>query len=152
MKKTDLIATRPYKPEDRNFIISIWLSSLKYGNSGKDHRGEMIYSWFGAMPDELYREKFGQIFTKMINDPKITFMVACLRDDEDTILGFVSYELSKKALHWIFVRPDWRKIGIANMLLPPSIYEQIKVITHLSFKGWRLNKIKLKAEFNPFLL
>lgn len=148
MTKTDLIQIRPYKPKDNAFIISTWLDALRYGNSGEDQNGQMIYSWFGAMPHDLYRIKFAKIFNSMLENPQITTDVMSLREDEDTIIGYIISEPLKNMLHWVFVRHDWRGIGLAKMMMPAKV----DIITFLTFRGYRLNKMKLRAEFNPFLI
>jgi hypothetical protein len=72
-------------------------------------------------------------------------MVACLKDDADTILGYSVIE--GKRLHWVFVKRVWRKIGIGASLVPPFIDS----VSHLTEIGKSILEKQKGVIFNPFL-
>lgn len=56
--------------------------------------------------------------------PHASIKIACLSDDPDTIIG---YSVSTgDHLDWIFVKADFRKMGIGTMLYP----KDTKTVTH----------------------
>ncbi len=150
MKKTDLIMIRDSKPSDKNFIIATWLSGLYYGNILRNEEHKAQYSWFLAMREPIYSYHYRKLISSIIDNSAVKTIVACLRDDEDTILGSAVMNPESKVLHWLFTRADWRKIGIARMMMPEP--EKIQFISHLTHMGWHINKRKTKWEFNPFLI
>ncbi len=74
---------------------------------------------------------------------KSSTFVACLKSDPDVILG---YSVSEPGvLHWVFVKPDWRRIGIANDLIPKGIH----TVTGFTRVGDIIRRHK-NLKFNPF--
>lgn len=131
MEKKDLIATRAILPSDRGLIFSTWLKGLRYAND-----------WFKHIDQDAYFHHYQQVLESYFNRPDINCSVACLREDPDVILGYAVYE--PHVLHWVFVKPAWRRIGIAKMLVPPGI----KTVSHLTHIGLLLKKDRI---FNPFI-
>lgn len=134
--KKDLIALRPGKSEDRNFILACWLRGLYYGNS-----------WFGEVPKDIFMEKYHSILERVLSSPNVTVTVACLKEDSDVILGYAVHRLvnTHKILDWIFVKSAWRHIGIGKSLVPENLY----AVTHLT----KIGKIVKPSNviFNPFI-
>lgn len=100
-----LISFRPIDESDLNFIYQTWLNSVCHGNA--------ILEFLS--PDFLKR-KFHQVIDQIIKDKATEIKIACLKDDHETIVGFSIFTYS--VLHYVFVRPKWRRIKIATRLLP----------------------------------
>lgn len=134
--KKDLITTRRVLPTDLGFIFSSWLKGLYYGND-----------WFREIDQEAYFEKYHQIVEAILFKPTTTVTVACLVEDPDVLLGYAIYETlgPVSTLHWVFVKPVWRKLGIAKSVVPKNV----TIVTHLSKVG--LNIKPKEWKFNPFL-
>src|ERR1035437_9927640 len=110
-KKT-LIRVRDVLPGDYNFIMATFLRGLYYGNE-----------FFNSIPKEVFMSEYHAILERRIKGP-VTIKVACLKDDDDVILGYSIYRDvsvlgdSVKVLDWIFVKSAWRNIGIGKNLVP----------------------------------
>lgn len=134
MNKEDLINVRPNRQEDLNFIYSTWLNGLKYGND-----------LFSLIPPKIYFSEYSKILETLIHADTTEVKVAALIEDPDVIIGY-SVLHPPHILHWIFVKPPWRKIGISKLLIPNTI----TTITHITKLAL---SIKPQAyEFNPFAL
>lgn len=133
MNKRDLIEVRDYMPTDFNFIIASWLKSLKYSND-----------WFGAIDSEVYYTNYQIIIKSILGRPNSRIKIACLREDNDVILGYSVYEEDK--IHFVFVKSVWRKIGLARALVPA----QFNTVTHLTNIGQNIIKNHPNVKFNPF--
>lgn len=138
MNKSDLITTRSFTPEDRNFILATFLRGLYYGDS-----------WFSLIDKNVFMNHYNKVVNHLIDSPMVAINVACLKDDPNTVLGYAIYSKYQMydTLHWCFVKKQWRGIGIAKDLIP----KDVKSVTHLTKVG--VSVIKRKGwEFNPFLI
>jgi len=124
---------RPLMEWDNNFIYQTWLKGLYYGSD-----------FFKQMRSDDFYRYYEQIVKRIIGFPGSEVRVACLSDDHEVVLGYCVFNDS--TLHWVFVKPQWRKLGIAKELVPDTI----KTVTHLTKVGKSL-KPKEWA-FNPFLI
>jgi hypothetical protein len=135
MNKQDLIKIREYVPEDRNFILATFLRGMYYGES--------IYS---LMEKRSFMDFYKNIVNQLIDSKNTNILVACLKDDPNTVLGYSVVSLPN-VVHYVFVKKNWRSIGIARDLLPKSV----NTVTHLTKAGMAIMK-KNNLIFNPFLL
>ncbi len=134
MNKSDLITFRTFVPDDRNLILATFLRGLYYGES-----------WFSLIDKNVFMNHYNKIVNAILDSPNIEIKIACLREDANTVLGYAIY--SKDALHWVFVKKQWRGIGLARDLVPATI----KTVTHLTKLGVSILHKKSLA-FNPFLI
>lgn len=133
--KKGLIALRDYSLADRNFIFSTWLRGLRYGNEV-----------FNFINSEIYFRFYQQVIESILGRPGISIKIACLKEDPEVILGYSVSE--KDVLHYIFVKTSWRRIGIANDLVPKNL----STVTHITSVGKSiLIKKYPHVIFNPFL-
>lgn len=116
---------------DIGFIHSRWLKGLYYGND-----------WFRLIDQEKYFDFYRKVIEALIF--KSTITVACLVEDQDTILGFSVTR--NNVLDWVFVLPAFRKMGIGKSLIPNNI----DTVTHLTKVGKALKPKSWK--FDPFLI
>lgn len=98
------VLLRPFKPSDKNFIISTWLKGLLYG-----------CSFYAGVDKEAFYANAGLKTESTLNLNNCQVTVACLAEDEDVVLGYVVS--SSQALHWVFVKKAWRSQGIGRSLL-----------------------------------
>lgn len=132
MEKRELVTIRPGALTDEPMIFSAWLHSLRHENA-----------LFRLIEQEAYFRHYHEIIRRILDRPQTIVLIACLREDEDVNLGFSVLE--PNILHWVFVKPAWRGIGLMHDLVP----NEIKYITHFTRMGL---KIKPKhVEYNPFL-
>lgn len=134
MNKTDLVEIRDFLPDDTNFIFATFLRGLYYGES-----------WFTLINKNVFMERYHKVAEYLLKKPSITIKIACLKEDQNAILGYAIYE--NNVLHWVFVKKAWRSIGIAKDLVPSTI----KIVTHLTKSGVSILS-KKNLEFNPFLI
>ena len=130
--ETGKIAIRDIEPTDSSFLFSTWKNSLYYT---KPYR---------HIPRDIYNYSYDAVITKILNRPNVEVKVACLDANTDIILGYIAYE--PKILHWIYVKEDWRRLGIAKRLFPAGI----KASTHITELGSALMPDDMV--FNPFIL
>lgn len=112
---------RGAKPTDLPFIYrSILMGTYhgnKYGKGGKvDPRSPVDY--FSSIPQDVFMSGFHAYLDTLFARP-VVIVIAALQSDPDVILGFSCYEPG--VLHFVFVKPQWRKIGIATQLVPDGI-------------------------------
>jgi hypothetical protein len=129
----EIVIIRDGTHQDHGLIISTWLTGLYYGNT-----------WFREIERDLYFNTYKKVVKAILNKPTTEIKIACLKDDEDTAVGYAVFE--DETLHWAFTRPAWRCFGFAKKLVPLKI----TTVTHLTNVG-RSIKHKHKWVFNPFL-
>lgn len=141
--RKELIEVRPYRVDDRNFILATWLRGLYYGDS-----------FYSQIPKSIFMENYHRVLEKVLTNPNVIIKVACLKEDADVILGYsisrVIGDLSDPLviLDWIFTKSSWRNIGIGTMLFPPHT----RAFTHLTKTGSNIVREKhTHLIYNPFL-
>ena len=134
MNKRDLIKIRKSTNVDHNFILATMLRSLYYDES-----------WFTLIPKHIFMTHYNKVINLLLSKFTTEVLVACLKDDEDTILGYSI--LSPGTVHFVYIKKAWRNLGLARDLVP----EDCKNVTHLTKSGLSLLK-KKDLIFNPFLI
>lgn len=136
MTFTGLYDIREYKPEDSNFVLATWLRGLYYGDS-----------WFSQIDKDIFMNNYSKIANSALVNPNIKIMVACLKEDQNVILGYSILSRNDEAIVWCFVKSAWRRQGIGKSLIPQSP----RFVTHLTSLGSTLLRDKLpNTSFNPF--
>lgn len=121
--------------DDRKFITASFLQGLYYGDS-----------WFSAIPLDIFMSNYKKALDALLANPGTVVKVACLKDEQDTILGYSILGNNYQTIHWVFVKSAWRKGGIGKALTP----QFPTVVTHLNALGKSLlNKVS-NPTFNPF--
>lgn len=131
--KSDLVSIRNVALTDHSFIFATWLRGLRYGNR-----------FFNEVDSEVFYKTYHKAIETILTLPTVTVKVACLKDEPDCILGYAVYAGSK--LHWVHVKKEWRRIGVANSLLPPVF----DTVTHWTSIGLSILKKRKGLKFNPF--
>lgn len=132
---------RKAEPGDTNFIISSWANMLRRMTDYRYMRNEVFKSAHARLVEIL---------------PSMDIFVCYDPKDETTrsnIYGWIAVE--GPALHMVFVRNDFRRLGIGTALFNHALsrYPQIAYSNHTKsltdyglIKKWRL------VEYNPFLI
>lgn len=128
-----LYNVRDIKVGDENFIISTFLRGLYYGDS-----------WFSQIPKSIFMDCYKVAAERLIKHA--TIKIACLPDEEDIIIGYSILSNDYTTVHWVYVKKDWRKQGIATSLVP----KYASYVTHLTALGKELLPKLKDAVFHPF--
>jgi GNAT superfamily N-acetyltransferase len=106
------VIIRPAVLEDRSFIIDSWLKSYRRSPFAR------------RIPDDVYLSPWGHAgFVEQMMLVTPWCPVACLPTDPSFIFGFAVFGLSgevhrtKKLLHYLYVKKDYRKNGVGRLLL-----------------------------------
>lgn len=137
IEKQDLVTTRDYTLNDRNFILATFLRGLYYGES-----------WFSKIPKDIFMKNYHNYIERLLESPTVKVRVACLKDDMDIILAYAILSTDDTILHWVFAKKAWRSIGLAKSLVPPTV----NAVTHLTNVGESLLKKRQGIDFNPFAI
>lgn len=132
----NLITIRDYVLEDENLVFSTALSGLYYGDS-----------WFSKIKKSIFVNHYRKILQGILSKPSTQVRVACIHDDPNEVKGYAILVNHAKALMWIYVKPNWRKNGIAKALVPETVTE----VTNLTALGSILIKKYPQLSFNPFV-
>ena len=126
----------PYKgieipPDFKNLVIAPFLNSLRYGND-----------LFKLIDKDAYYFSYGKYIELLLQRPNTQVKFAIL--DDDTILGWCISE--DKTLHYVWVKKEVRRQGIAQALMP-----KFDVISHITNRGINIwvNHYP-QVRFNPF--
>lgn len=152
----DLIQLRLGANSDHSFIFATWLRGLYYGNS-----------FFRQIDKDSFFDRYTFVIQNTLFRPSTVVTVAALKEDPDTIIGYsISEDFPEfRALHWVFVKLEWRGQGIARDIIPDGV----TVVTHAVDSNYQMKlkpkcksdkylsnyEVKLKNRkmiFNPFLL
>jgi hypothetical protein len=127
----ELVTIRDYLKTDEGLIYQSWMMGLYYGNT-----------WYQNIEPNVFYARYRRILDYLVK--KSHTRCAVLKEDPDVVIGYSVIEKDK--LHWIFVKSDWRRYGLAKMLLSPDI----KYVTHLTKLGKHLKP--REWIFDPFEL
>lgn len=136
LNKSELVAIRSMHAGDKNFLLATWLRSLFYGDSV-----------FSAMKKNTFMLKYKQVIDMIINNPKTSVLVACLKEEPEVILGYSVLCPELKSVHWVYIKRSWRNIGLARDLTPADTTS----VTHLTKVGAIITN-KKNLEFDPFII
>ena len=136
MIRSDLVSLRPAVEADRNFIMATIMRGLYYGES-----------WFSEIPKPVFMERYHKVVEYLLGKDTTQVLIACLKEDPETILGYSILTPSMQVVHFVFVKKPWRGIGIAGSLVPADT----RSATHLTKTGLSIIRAK-NIDFNPFML
>lgn len=130
-----LYGIRDIKEEDKSFILATFLRGLYYGNS-----------WFSLIPKDIFMNNYKVIAQALLDSPNTTTKIACLKEDENVILGYSILSSDFQTVHWVYCKAAWRKKGIGKSLTP----QYATFASHLTELGQELMKKYKDMNFNPF--
>lgn len=139
--------TRKYRPTDLSYISDSWVRSCRSQYP------------FSAMSTDAIR-KFGERVCALVSVSET--LVCHDPDNEDIIYGFITYEKGLyigrniPTLHYIYVRRNFRKLGIASTLFQEALGQEQAPIayTHItrSLKDGNLIQKWQLGDFDPYLI
>lgn len=127
---------REAKELDIPFIYATWLNS---------YRGDSKIG--GDCAKSIYANNYTRIIDRILSQS--TIQIAALPKDEYVILGYSVHD--HEALHYVFVKEGWSKMGIAKSLIRPHLLD-LKFYTHRTGAIGRALELKTELVYNPFLL
>lgn len=131
----DLYDIRPMLDTDKAFIMATLLRGVYYGDP-----------YFTRMPKDIFMRNYKQMAEAVVDNRLLNIHVACLKEDQDVIIGYSILSADYQAVVWVFVKKNWRNHGIGKSLIPkyPS------TCTHLTIQGQELMSKYQGMVFNPF--
>ncbi len=128
--------TDPAFDQYRALVLATWLRGLKHGSD-----------FFSMVDSKTFFQVYSRTVLLLLRRPDCKIRIAVLSSDPDVAVGWSAFEAG--VLHFVYVRPQGRRQGIARSLLPPLA--KIEVVSHMTKTGKSLWKKKLEhAKFNPF--
>lgn len=91
-------------------------------------------------------ENYHPVAEMIVNSPKYTIKIACLKDEPDTIIGYSILTADYQGITWVYVKKKWRRNGIAKSLLP----QYPVFVTHINNLGRELLTKFTGCYLNPF--
>lgn len=96
------------RPEEFAFIFDSWARSFRKS------------PWAGCVPNHLW-DQVSRECAKSLLDRGARALVAVTpiegRPDERRVMGYSIYEPDRRVLHWLYVKEDFRDMGVGRTLL-----------------------------------
>ena len=133
------VETRPARDTDLPFVIQTWLRSNRRGPFGSGLTEREYYDTHDPLVRRLLKEE--------------TTVIAHPPDSDDEIMGYVCF--GDKAIHFIYVKSLYRRLGVGWELLDATGRKRDEVIPvttappHFISK-WLEDKVRISN--NPYLL
>lgn len=132
------LSFRVSSEKDLAFIYHNWLGSYRFNNT---------------IHPQVFFFEHRRVLDRLIR--KSQSLILCNPEDPDHIYGFAFYELDplNSIIHYIYVKPAYRNLGMAKKLIEMMGLDLDKRIlcSHLTPISRKLRK-QLNALFNPYLL
>lgn len=137
---TDLpVSYRGMRETDKGLIVTSWLKSYRPS-----------VPWIGR--DDFYR-LYRTVINELLDKDGVTSVVVCSPDDEDHVIGWACTEPARSLLHYIFVKSDYRKLGIAKAIREHIGLTRCLYATHWTYDWCYLaGCIDLHPGYRPDLL
>jgi hypothetical protein len=140
---SEVIEVRPYRPSvDKDFLYSTWLKNYKHSSYfAKRIKPTVFFRGHQIVVDHI------------LNKPTCKALVACPKDDSETILGYIVFEPTFNVVHFTFVKDAFRNMGIARRLLKESGIDTEKLMfSHWTFPIDEIIRKYEQITYNPYLL
>lgn len=132
------VQIRPASPDDMNLVRKSWMRS---------YRKSAAMSW---VSDASYDHGMPARIERIVTAPGVRVLVASPPGDTLTAFGFLV--AGPDALHYLWTKESWRRMGVARRLLldafPSTLLPRF---THLTKMGENLWLTKTpSAQYDPF--
>ena len=97
------LRVRAAEPGDRHFLEHSWLRSYAEGRD------------FGRVPREVFFPLYTPTVRRLLDQSETTILY--LDGAPDSVVGYTVS--SGLLLHYVLVKPRWRRLGLARVLLQP---------------------------------
>ena len=132
-----LFYIRNLLPADEPFIVDSWVEANRETARAQD-AGSVYYAEQKALVRDL------------ISRPTVTTRVAHVPDDVDAILGWCVFDFGPKTVvHYVYVKRNARKLGVARALLEQLIPLDC-YYSHRPVYASMFNSIPKNWTFNPY--
>lgn len=137
-----LFSLREFKKSDIPFIVDAWVEGFARSK----------YS--GTLSPDIFHKAYREQVSNIISRNTFRATVVSSRDHSNVMAGFIAWEESVKstAVHWVYVKSMYRRIGIADWLKSSLPLRDSKHITHMvSDRGFKkcVNKLFPNYKFSP---
>ena len=135
----DLVVLRALEETEVNFIYHSWLRSLRSGNS-----------FYKSIPSIVYFENHRKRLYRILD--KSHCLVATPKDHPEIVVAYIVWENfgPKEIIHYIYVKSDYRVMGLASLLVEVAAGDRDIIATHktdsLPHRG------NDRYTFNPYLM
>lgn len=120
---------------DKSFILSTWLRGQYWNND-----------YYSKMDQDDFFKHYSEVINTLLGFQGVNTFCAVLEDSPDTIIGYMVFCCD--VLYWSYVKKDYRKNGIFNMLAQDL--ELASTVSSTKVGDSICKKKHLK--FNPFKL
>lgn len=124
----------PRHDEATPFIASCWKQSYWRGSP-----------WGQWLPWQEFKNGHGPVIERLLSRSKASIArVNDINEDDREYMGFVVWQEKPAAVHFVYVKPDFRRLGIGQALLHstslPTDLAGVR-ITHATY-DWRTQRAK----------
>lgn len=133
----DLVVLRAVEESELNFIYHSWLRSLRSGNQ-----------FYKNIPGAEYFDNHRKRLYRLLD--RSSCIIATPRDHPDIIVAYIVWESPEgddTIIHYIYVKSDYRKMGLGGLLVEVASGGKNIIATHTT--GSVKDK---KFTFNPYLM
>lgn len=107
---------RPWRPSDRPFVASSWLSSFR------------VSHWSGVISDGRYGDVYSPEVDRILDTRGVSVLVHCNPEDQDQILGWACHGPGR--LYYCYVKAPFRDTNAAGGERP---HVALKLLRPLGF-------------------
>lgn len=100
-----MVLIRDAVEADKNFIYSTWCKNQLYSNA-----------MYKGIPKDVFVRNYSNWVGSVFSLPGLYIKVACLSDEPEIIVGYSVH--TDWCIYYCYVKPAWRKKGIAKQLVP----------------------------------
>lgn len=135
MKIKEQVGIRLMEEGDESFIFNAWLKSFRNSLEGMLQTNDIYYNNHKLLVAELIKR--GNVY------------ILHSKDDASHILGFACIE-NDNILHYIYIKYNYRKLGLANYLIKSILSCDTLNVTHVT----KIVRSKIDNQlimYNPWL-
>lgn len=129
------IVIREAIEKDKNIVLSTWLKGQYWGSD-----------YWKVMDQDEYFKDYGKYVSQLICRPGTKIDCAVIADAPDVVIGYIVY--NDQHIYWGYVKKDYRKHGILNMLIKDMDFTTFTARTKIGDIVAR----KKMLTFNPIIL
>lgn len=150
-KLKDLVTVREAHGGDLNFIFNAWLKSYRNSTQMK------------KLSNDVYYSNHKQVVHRLLQNNQVSIL--CTKEDPEHIIGFMCH--SKDTIHYIYIKYNYRKMGLTYMLLDSVVplgddtnTQQCQILTTHMLNDRVAGKVfhkdsgslrHIKLHFNPYI-
>jgi ribosomal protein S18 acetylase RimI-like enzyme len=137
----EAIQIRVATETDKPFIFSNWLRHYKNRSYfAKRIRNSIFYKWHHL------------VIEKILDRPNTLSLIAHPPEEPEVILGFMISEAwpDGSVIHFVYIKPQFKKMGIAKKLFEASKLQETQFFTHWTFDVDELTQKLPNLTYDPY--